>query len=137
MAILVQDIRESFEDSPFFNHMGIEILHFEENAVKIKLTIKEYVLNANGTLHGGVHATMLDYAQGMLLRSITKTKCMTVNLSTQYLAGISEGDIFAEAKVLQLGYKLAFLEGEIKDSTGRLLAKGTGTFKIIRDEEII
>lgn len=137
MAILVQDIRESFEDSPFFNHMGIEILHFEENAVKIKLTIKEYVLNANGTLYGGVHATMLDYAQGMLLRSITKTKCMTVNLSTQYLAGISEGDIFAEAKVLQLGYKLAFLEGEIKDSTGRLLAKGTGTFKIIRDEEII
>ncbi|PLR69248.1 PaaI family thioesterase [Bacillus sp. UMB0893] len=137
MAILVHDIRESFEDSPFFNHMGIEILHFEENAVKIKLTIKEYVLNANGTLHGGVHATMLDYAQGMLLRSITKTKCMTVNLSTQYLAGISEGDIFAEAKVLQLGYKLAFLEGEIKDSTGRLLAKGTGTFKIIRDEEII
>ncbi|QNG59285.1 PaaI family thioesterase [Bacillus sp. PAMC26568] len=137
MAILVQDIRESFEVSPFFNHMGIEILHFEENAVKIKLTIKEYVLNANGTLHGGVHATMLDYAQGMLLRSITKTKCMTVNLSTQYLAGISEGDIFAEAKVLQLGYKLAFLEGEINDSTGRLLAKGTGTFKIIRDEEII
>lgn len=137
MAILVHDIRESFEDSPFFNHMGIEILHFEENAVKIKLTIKEYVLNANGTLHGGVHATMLDYAQGMLLRSITKTKCMTVNLSTQYFAGISEGDIFAEAKVLQLGYKLAFLEGEIKDSTGRLLAKGTGTFKIIRDEEII
>jgi uncharacterized protein (TIGR00369 family) len=137
LAILVQDIRESFESSPFFNHMGIEIIHFEEHSVKIKLTIKEHVLNANGTLHGGVHATMLDFIQGMLLRSITKTRCATLNLNTQYLAAISEGDIFAEANVLQLGYKLAFLEGEIKDSFGKILAKGTGTFKVIRGSESI
>lgn len=110
-------------------------MHFEENEVKIKLEMKEYVLNANGTLHGGVHATMLDYVQGMLLRSVSKTRCATMNSSIQYLAPSTEGEIYAEGKILQLGYKTAFMEGEIRDSEGKLLAKGSGTFKLIREGE--
>lgn len=134
-AVDVKEIRRSFEESPFFQHMGIDILNFEENKVKIKLVMKDYVLNANGTLHGGVHATMLDYVQGMLLRSVSKTRCATVNSSVQYLAPSTSGEIYAEGKILQLGYKTAFMEGEIRDSEGKLLAKGSGTFKLIRDGE--
>ncbi|MEK3805352.1 PaaI family thioesterase [Bacillus sp. FSL H8-0547] len=134
-AMDVKEIRRSFEESPFFQHMGIDIVHFEENEVKIKLEMKEYVLNANGTLHGGVHATMLDYVQGMLLRSVSKTRCATMNSSIQYLAPSTEGEIYAEGKILQLGYKTAFMEGEIRDSEGKLLAKGSGTFKLIREGE--
>ncbi|MDX8290964.1 PaaI family thioesterase [Metabacillus indicus] len=134
-AMDVKEIRRSFEESPFFQHMGIDIVHFEENEVKIKLQMKEYVLNANGTLHGGVHATMLDYVQGMLLRSVSKTRCATINSSIQYLAPSTGGEIYAEGKILQLGYKTAFMEGEIRDSEGKLLAKGSGTFKLIRDGE--
>ncbi|KEZ52556.1 PaaI family thioesterase [Metabacillus indicus] len=134
-AMDVKEIRRSFEESPFFQHMGIDIVHFEENEVKIKLQMKEYVLNANGTLHGGVHATMLDYVQGMLLRSVSKTRCATINSSIQYLAPSTRGEIYAEGKILQLGYKTAFMEGVIKDSQGKLLAKGSGTFKLIRDGE--
>jgi acyl-CoA thioesterase len=47
---------------------------------------------------------------------------------------MSSGEIFAEAKVLQQGYKIAFTEGEIKDSNGNIIAKGTGIFKLIRDK---
>lgn len=132
MQLTADDIRASFENSPFFKHIGFEIIEVEDDRVKIKLAISDHLLNVNGTLHGGIHATMLDFVQGMLLRSVTKERCVTTSLTTQYLAAVSEGDIFAEAKILQLGYNLAFLEAEITNSEGKVLAKGLGNFKILR-----
>ncbi|WP_338753322.1 PaaI family thioesterase [Bacillus sp. FJAT-52991] len=134
MATTLELIKEDFKNNSFFQYIGFEIVEFEEDRVKIKLDIKEVLLNTNGTLHGGVYATMLDFIQGMLLRAVTKERCVTTNLTTHFLGSVSSGEIFAEAMILQLGYKLAFLEGEITDTDGRLLGKATGTFKIIREK---
>lgn len=134
MQQTIEQVRESFEECPFYQYMGFEILEFEEDHVLLKLSVDERFYNTNGTLHGGVHATMLDFIQGMLLRAVTKTNCVTTSLTTHYYASISSGDIYAEAKILQLGYKTAFLEGEIRGLENRLLAKGMATFKILRDK---
>lgn len=132
MQLTADDIKTAFENSPFFKHIGFEIIEFDDNRVKLKLRIREQLLNVNGTLHGGIHATMLDYVQGMLLRAVTKEKCMTTSLTTQYFAPVSEGEIFAESKILKLGFKLAFMEAEIKNTKGEILAKGLGNFKLLR-----
>jgi acyl-CoA thioesterase len=134
LPVTVEDIRKSFEGSSFLSHMGIEIVRFEEGNVVLKLNIEDYLLNVNQTLHGGVHATMLDTILGMIVRSVSKTRVTTTNLTIHYLDSLSAGEIFAEAKVLKLGYKIAFAEGEIKDSNGNVIAKGTGTFKLIRSK---
>ncbi|MFD6209687.1 MULTISPECIES: PaaI family thioesterase [unclassified Peribacillus] len=134
MPVEVEDIRNQFESSAFFSHIGFEIIRFEESNVTIKLNIEDHLLNVNGTLHGGIHATMLDTILGMVTRSVTKSKVVTTSLNVHYLASISSGELFAEAKVLQKGYKIAFTEGEIKDAEGNIIAKGTGIFKIIRDK---
>ncbi|KAB2328357.1 PaaI family thioesterase [Cytobacillus depressus] len=134
MPVTVEDVRKSFESNSFVSHVGFEIVHFEENNVVLKLNIKEYLLNANGSLHGGVHATMIDTILGMVIRSVTKTKITTTSLTIHYLSSLSDGEIFAEAKILKQGYKNVFAEGEIKDLNGNIIAKGIGTFKLIRDE---
>ncbi len=134
MEVTLEDVRKDFENSPFFSYIGLQIIYFEEGNVKVKLTIEESLLNTNGTLHGGVYATMLDFILGMVIRSVTKTRCVTTNLTTHYLASMSTGEIFAEAKVVQQGYKLAVVEGEIKDIKDNVIAKGIGTFKLIRGE---
>lgn len=134
MTTNVEDIRNQFESSPFFAYIGFEVIQFEEGNVRLKLNIEKHMLNINGTLHGGIHATMLDTILGIVIRSLTKARVVTTSLTVHYLGSLSAGEIFAEAKVLQQGYKTAFAEGEIKDSAGNLIAKGTGVFKLIRDE---
>ncbi|MGE7765462.1 PaaI family thioesterase [Peribacillus sp. NPDC096540] len=134
MSVKVEDIRNLFESSSFFSHIGFEIVRFEEGNVLLKLNIEDHLLNVNGTLHGGIHATMLDTILGMVTRSVTKSKVVTTSLTVHYLSSMSSGELFAEAKVLQQGYKIAFTEGEIKDSKGNIIAKGTGVFKLIRDK---
>ncbi|WP_226580782.1 PaaI family thioesterase [Halobacillus litoralis] len=130
----IEDVRESFEASPFFSHIGFEIMRFEEGDVLLKLPIHEKLHNVNGTLHGGVHATMLDLVLGMAIRSTTKTRCTTMNLNLNYLAPVAGGEITATGRILKQGYRIVTAEGELYDQEGSMLAKGIGTFKLIRDE---
>lgn len=133
MQMTLSDIREIFEQSAFFKHMGFEIVHFAEDKVLLKLAITAPLINVNGTLHGGVHAAMLDQICGMVIRATTKNRCATINLNLNYLAPSSEGDLFATAKIIQQGYRIAVVEGEIFEESGNLVAKGMGTFKLMRD----
>jgi len=129
----IEEIQERFKNGAFFSYIGFEIIHFEEDNVLLKLPIKDYLMNVNGTLHGGVHASMLDQVLGMLISITTKTKCATINLNVNYFAPTVTGEIFATAKILNQGYKIVTAEAEIIDEQGKILAKATGTFKLIRD----
>lgn len=130
----IDEVRESFESSPFFSHIGFEIVHFEEGNVLLKLPVHEKLYNVNGTLHGGVHATMIDLILGMAIRSTTKTRCTTMNLNINYLAPASGGEIEAKGRILKQGYRIVTAEGELYDQKGNMMAKGIGTFKLIRDD---
>lgn len=129
----LEEVRRSFETSPFFSHIGFEVIHFQEGDALLKLPITEQLLNANQTLHGGVHASMLDLILGMVIKSTTRTRCATMNLNVNYLSPAVHGDIFAKGSIIKQGYRTVTAEGEIIDEQGVLLAKGVGTFKLIRE----
>ncbi|OEH54822.1 phenylacetic acid degradation protein [Oceanobacillus sp. E9] len=128
----IMEVRNSFEASSFFSLLGFNVVYMEEGNVKIKLPITEQLLNANGTLHGGVHAAMLDTIMGMTIRSLSKTQCTTINLNVSYLNPFLEGEIYAIGRVINQGYKIVAAEAELIDEEGNLHAKGVGTFKLFR-----
>jgi len=130
---LIEEVRESFEASPFFSHIGFEIIHFQEGKVLLKLPITQQLLNVNATLHGGVHAAMLDMILGMAIRTTTKTRCVTMNLNVNYLAPAISGNVFANGKIIKQGYRTVTAEGKLFDEQENLLAKGIGTYKLVRD----
>src|SRR5699024_7720859 len=131
--MLIDEVRESFEASPFFSHIGFEIIHFQEGKVLLKLPITQQLLNVNGTLHGGVHAAMLDMILGMAIRTTTKTRCVTMNLNVNYLAPAISGNVLANGKIINQGYRTVGAEGEQCDEQEKLVAKGSGTDKLVRD----
>lgn len=120
------------EANSFFRHIGFEVIDFEEDNVLFKLPFNKDLLNLSDTVHGGVHATMLDWVFGMLIRIKTQARCATINLNMNYLRPSVSGDIYAKGRIVQEGYRLMTIEGEVSDKEGNILAKGIGTFKIIR-----
>lgn len=131
----LEDIQQEFEQCPFFLHLGLSVVNFEEGNVMVKISIGEYLKNTHGTLHGGVIASILDFIQCMQIRSVIDCRCLTLNLHTHYFASVSEGYVYASATILSNGYKTAFAEGVLTDEQGKLIAKGTGTFKLVRAEK--
>ncbi|WP_246516351.1 PaaI family thioesterase [Salicibibacter cibarius] len=123
---------ELASESHFFNHVGFEMTEAEDGGVTVVLDIDEKHMNRNGILHGGVHATMLDNILGAALARHTGMPSTTISLNVNYLAPVKKGRLTASATILQLGYKSATVEGVIMDTEGTAIAKGTGTFKILR-----
>ena len=81
--------------------------------------------------HGGIIATLLDEAMGKVCR-FRQARAVTAELTVNYLKPVSVNDeIVVEGWELEQKGRNLFHAGEIRNSSGELLAKGTGRFVII------
>ncbi|MCU6598968.1 PaaI family thioesterase [Peribacillus frigoritolerans] len=128
-------LNKFIEENPFLSFLGVNLVKFEEGKVVTELPVAPYLINRKEVVHGGVFATMLDNTIALTARSILDFPVSTISLNINYLAniGIGGGKLVATAKILQQSYRILTGEGEITDETGKLLAKGSATFKIIRN----
>jgi acyl-CoA thioesterase len=56
----------------------------------------------------------------------------TLELKISFLEAAGPGFVIAEGRVLRWGGSVGFLDGDIKDDKGRLVAHATSTIKIVR-----
>ncbi|MGA9288162.1 MAG: PaaI family thioesterase, partial [Anaerobacillus sp.] len=128
---LYDSVRNDFETSPFFNLLGFELSSISEDEVILELPVETKLLNTHGSLHGGVYATMIDNIISLKMRSMLGHPVITINLTINYVAPITSGKIIAKAFVYGEGKRTKMGEGVVMDENGKLLAKGSGTFKVI------
>lgn len=119
-------------DIPFVDHCAIEALGVEDGRTKLRIVLKPFHGNNLGIPHGGLVATLLDVAMGTAARNHVGRPVMTVDMSVAFLAG-GQGTLLAEGRVLKAGRSIVFTEAEIRDESGTLIAKSSGTMKPIRE----
>jgi uncharacterized protein (TIGR00369 family) len=73
---------------------------------------------------GGALSTMHEESAG----GVGQT---TLDLNVSFIGGVSEGNVFAEGRILRRGRTIAFGEATITDSSGRLVAAGRATYMIV------
>lgn len=125
-------LKNDFEKSPFWIHMGIQMDQLEEGNVRIKMPVKEELLNTNGVMHGGAIVSILDSIIGVTIRSTRDVKVATVSLSTQFIAPISEGTLYAEAKITNPGKRIQYVDAVAFNDQGEIIGKALGTFAILK-----
>jgi uncharacterized protein (TIGR00369 family) len=119
--------------SPFSVHLGLKVVEWSPGKAVVSLEITDALKNRRGVAHGGVTATLLDAALGIACWSHEddwKSEG-TVTLNVQFIEP-ARGTLLAEARLLRAGRTVAFVEGEVRDESGALVAKATATFKIER-----
>ena len=95
--------------------------------------------NRHGMLHGGVISCLLDNAMGYAA-SLSgdpegQTKFLTVAMTTQYLASAGQDVRVTATGVVRGGGKsTVFVDGELREPDGRLLATSTGVYKRVRGQ---
>jgi uncharacterized protein (TIGR00369 family) len=126
---------KNIDQSPFSHLLGIKTVQFEKGEVILQLPIEESHKNGIETVHGGVIATLIDNIIGATIASIVDLPSTTINLNIQYLAPVEKGILTAKANILHLGYKIVTGEGIITDQENNLIAKGSGTFKVLHPKK--
>lgn len=105
-----------------------------DGCARCHLTLGEEHLNRHDVLHGGIATTMLDNALGatasLTIDSGGRAPFMTLSLNTHFLAPARLGArLTATGRLVGGGSAVKFVDGELVDSDGTLIATASGVFK--------
>jgi len=89
---------------------------------------------ATGFIHGGIIATVLDEVMSKVSR-FSDVRAVTAELTIEYLLPVRvDEELRVEGFAARREGRQLYHEGEIRDATGNLLARGRGRFVIIDPE---
>jgi acyl-CoA thioesterase len=134
---LLDSARERARTNLFWRYLGIEVVDAKPGWVRLRVPIRDEIKNAAGApVHGGVYSALVDTAVGGALSTLHEASAggvgqTTLDLNVSFLSGASEGDIFAEGRILRRGRTVAFGEATISDRDGKVVAVGRATYMIL------
>ncbi len=114
--------------------IGFRVLEAANGHAVVTLQTGPHHANPMGSLHGGVLCDIADAAMGYAFASTTAAdeSFTTVELKINFLRPVWNAELKAEAKVVQRGKTIGYVECEITDEKGRLIAKSASTCMVIR-----
>ena len=110
--------------------LGQEILEIDSEAGRVKMKFQPIAAcrNPMGNIQGGIVVAMLDDAAAFaaIVKSGKRIGIPTIELKTSFFAPAKAGvPLYAEGRCLRLGKRIAFMEADLFDEAGTLLARLT------------
>lgn len=148
LDVLLNRLLSSFEERmPFHKLLGLKILSLHLDEVKLRIDMRDELIGnfVHGILHGGVIASVLDTAGGMIAiansfqrkEHLTETERMmgidktsTIDLRVDYLRPGRGQYFIATSSVLRSGRKVAVTRMELHNDEGILISVGTGCYLV-------
>ncbi|OUD15572.1 thioesterase family protein [Thioflexithrix psekupsensis] len=145
---LLNRLLVAFENKmPFNKLLGLKIDSLHLGEVRLRLEMREELIGnyVHGILHGGVIASVLDVAGGMIaIANAFKTKenlsenermegidkTSTIDIRIDYLRPGRGQYFIATANVLRSGRKVAVTRMELFNDENVLIAVGTGSYLV-------
>ena len=128
-------IRGEIPPPPCAQLLGWKVLEAEigSGAITIQFEGKQEFLNPMGNIQGGFLAAMLDDTLGPALATTFEPNefAPTLELKVNFIKSAKPGTFIAKGRVVHRGRSIAFLEGELRDAAGDLVATATATARMI------
>ncbi len=120
---------ELAENTPFFEHLGIEILQAHEGRARLKVSFRECLTHPFGYLHGGVIASLADSAGVNAVLSLLGDDevAYTLEMKINFFRPTKDETIEAEGVVIHKGRRSAVADVAVTDRAGRMVAKALVT----------
>jgi len=130
-------VRARADENLYWRHLGVSVVDAKPGWIRLRVPVRDDIKNAPGApVHGGVYSALVDMAVGGALGTLNEaseggTAQTTLDLNVSFLAGVRDGEIFAEGRILRHGRTIAFGEATVSDGAGQTLAVGRATYMIL------
>jgi uncharacterized protein (TIGR00369 family) len=116
--------------------LGWKVLEAEPGSGRIRVQFeatREFT-NPLGNVQGGFLAAMLDDTLGPALATTFKEQefAPTLELKINFIRPAKPGTLVGTGRVVHRGGTVAFLEGELHDTAGDLIATATATARLVQ-----
>lgn len=97
----------------------MEIVSQGEGRAVLRFPVQPQFHNAGGIMQGGMYAVLLDMAM-----AVASPGMMTATLQYSILRPVSSGYVTVSAELVKAGRRIVYMEAEMRDEEGRLVARG-------------
>jgi len=119
----------------FARSLGVEMLERGRGSARFAFTARPQDLNAQGVVHGGMLAGLMDLLLAMAAgahpdpaeRRFSITLSMTIN----FVGAAPPGRLICHGREVGGGRNTVFCDGRIETADGTLIATGQGSFKLL------
>jgi uncharacterized protein (TIGR00369 family) len=130
----IEIIRAFIPESPFAAALGLRLESLEPDAAVLVLPFRPEVATIGEVVHGGAISTLADtaamaaaWASDEVPSSVTGS---TVSLTVNFLAAASGQNLRASASVRRRGGRLCFVDVDVADADGRLVAQAMAVYRL-------
>ena len=123
--------------APIGDLIGFDASEAGDGRAVITLQSGPQHFNPMGTLHGGILCDIADTAMGFAFASTLAPdeSFTTIELKINYLRPVREAKLRAEGRVIQRGRTVGYVECEVTDENGKLIAKSNSTCLVLRGDQ--
>ena len=120
--------------APVAKLVGIRPKSVQPGRALLEMDADERHHNPMGTLHGGIYCDLADLAMGWAFASSLKEgeSFTTLELKINFLKAVRKATLTAEARVVSGGRTIGFVECDVRDESGRLVARASSTCMVLR-----
>jgi uncharacterized protein (TIGR00369 family) len=128
--------RDAVPLPPIARLLGFALKAVEPGRAVFEMEAEERHHNPMGTLHGGVYCDLADLAMGYAYAATLADgeTFTTVELKINFLRAVRRGRLTAEARVVKAGSAVGFVECDVTDEAGRLVARASSTCMKLRQD---
>lgn len=126
-------LHQAVESAPYYRLLQLTLERIDIGFARFRMPFRSELTQVYGLVHGGAIASLADTAVAFALMTLVQPgeRVTTVEFKINYLRPVSEGEMFAEARVVHKGKRLATADMEVKTENGNLIAKGLATYMIL------
>jgi uncharacterized protein (TIGR00369 family) len=130
--------RGEIQPPPAARLLGWKVLRAEPGSGRIRVQFEATrdFTNPLGNIQGGFLAAMLDETLGPALATTFEAQefAPTLELKVNFIRAVKPGTLIGAGQVVHRGHSVAFLQGELRNSEGELVATATATARLVRVE---
>ena len=106
----------------------------DADRVRIEFEATRGMLNPAGFVQGGILAAMLDDTMGaaIWLKTGGAFYPITIDMTVSFLVAARPGRLTGEGGVVQLGKTIAFVEAQLREKGGTLVARATSSVRLVK-----
>jgi len=124
---------------PAMRTLGGKVVDFDREGrhARLTFTADASMCNPDEGVQGGFICGMLDAAMAFTVYCMLCEAAIvaTLEIKVSYLDITRQGELHARGSVIRPGKTVTFLEAELRDTGGKLLATATSTARVIRKDQ--
>ena len=110
----------------------IKLLDTDIGRAIVEYNAEKHMCHSGNIVQGGVIPGWLDASMAVACMAMAGEDVLVLSLEikTTFINITTKGNVFAEGKVIKMGKNIAFLEGQLRNDKGLLLAQANQTVKL-------